>query len=265
MAGRGEGKVAIVTGGASGIGRGIVKLLVAEGAKVVFADIAEENGRHVAAELGEKNCVFVRADVANESGVRSYIDAAVARFGGVHWFVHAAAGYAAGAIEDVTLDDYHACIDRIMTAAFLATKHLIPVFKSQGGGAIVNISSLAGLFGYPQTPVYSAAKHGIIGWTKGAATQLAEHNIRINVVAPGWTMTPAHYPAFDHVSVEERPEAMRRQFAKKQPLRRAGEPEDIAQAVLYLLSDAARFVTGQTITVDGGLSAVSRAFDEPPT
>jgi NAD(P)-dependent dehydrogenase (short-subunit alcohol dehydrogenase family) len=265
MTGRGEGKVAVVSGGASGIGRAVVKLLVKEGAKVVLADISEENGRQVAAEAGDENCVFVRTDVTSESDVEASIATAASRFGGLHYLVTCAAANAAfGPLESHTLSDFRACVDLLMSGTFLMMKHAAPLLKRQPSGAIVNFSSLAGLFSYGDILAYTAAKHGVIGLSKAAAEQLAPFNIRVNTVAPGWTVTPAHYQFFADVSVAERPEVMRRAYAKKQLLRRAGEPEDMAQAVLYLLSDEARFVTGHTLVVDGGMSIVARAFDEPP-
>jgi NAD(P)-dependent dehydrogenase (short-subunit alcohol dehydrogenase family) len=264
MAGRAEGKVAVVNGGASGIGRAVVKLLVAEGAKVVIGDIGEANGRQLAAEIGDKNGIFVRTDVTDEAQVKACIDTAASRFGGLHYLVSCAAAQAAfGPLETHSVEDFRGCVDLLMTGTFLAMKHATPLLKKQQGAAIVNFSSLAGLFSYGATLAYTAAKHGIIGLSKAAAEQLAPYGIRVNTVAPGWTMTPAHHQFFAEYSDAERPEAMRKAFAKKQPLRRPGAPEDLAEAVVYLLSDGARFITGQTLVVDGGLSILSRALDEP--
>jgi NAD(P)-dependent dehydrogenase (short-subunit alcohol dehydrogenase family) len=264
MAANLNGKAVIVTGGGSGIGKGIVKALVAEGAKVGLADIARDAGAALADELGgPQNCLFVPTDVYKEADIKTLVERTAAHFGRLDGLVNSAAARSTlGPIEDISVEDYHKTMNLYLTASFVGMKHAVPVFKKQGSGAIVNISSLAGLAGIGGVIVYATAKHGIIGLTRAAADQLAPFNIRVNAVAPGWIMTPAHYGSYADVPVENRDAAMRKQFAKKQPLPRAGEPADIAASVLHLLSDNARFVTGQVLVVDGGLSAVSRAFDE---
>ena len=264
MSQRLAGKVVIVTGGASGIGRGTAKLLAAEGAKVVIADIAESQAAAAATEIGDDRCIFIRTDVSREADVCACIGAARAHFDGVDCLVNGAVGSTTfGPIEELPLEAYRRDMDILLTGPFLAIKHVVPEFKIRGQGAIVNIISLAGLFGVGIGITYTTAKHGLLGLTRAAADQLAPFNIRVNAVAPGWIVTPLHSRQFEEtVDAATRVKILRNQFTKKQPLRRAGEPEDIAEAVAYLLSDGARFVTGQTVVVDGGLSAVTRAFDE---
>jgi NAD(P)-dependent dehydrogenase (short-subunit alcohol dehydrogenase family) len=257
------GQSGIVTGGASGIGRAIAESLVAAGARVVIADIADENARRIAAALGDEHCMAVCADVTRESDIERCIESAIARFGALEFLVNCAAGSGSlGPIENLTLAEYRTTMDVLLTGPFLALKYATPYFKRRGTGCVVNIASLAGLFGVGPGLVYTVAKHGLIGLTRAAADQLAPFNVRVNAVAPGWIMTPMHHPSFADIPATDRDQAMRRQFSKKQPLRRPGEPDDIACAVLYLLGDGARFVTGQTLVVDGGLTAVTRAFDE---
>jgi NAD(P)-dependent dehydrogenase (short-subunit alcohol dehydrogenase family) len=257
-----SGRSGIVTGGASGIGCAIVESLIAVGARVVIADIAK-NAVEVAREIDPDRCMAVHTDVSVESDIVRCVDSTLARYGELDFLVNCAAGGGAiGPIENLTLADYRASMDVLLTGPFLALKHATPHFKRRGAGSVVNIASLAGLFGVGIGLVYTAAKHGLIGLTRAAADQLAPFNIRVNAVAPGWIMTPMHHASFADVPSADRKPAMRRQFAQKQPLQRPGEPEDIAAAVLYLLGDGARFVTGQTLVVDGGLTAVTRAFDE---
>jgi NAD(P)-dependent dehydrogenase (short-subunit alcohol dehydrogenase family) len=257
------GRTAVVTGSASGIGRATAQLLAKEGANLVLADIADAEGRQLADKLGNERCTFVRTDVCIEADIAASIQAALSKFGDLHCIVNCAAGgTASGPIEDLKYEDYRKGFDLLLAGPLFAIKYAVPVFKKQGHGAIVNIASLAGLFGVGLAPIYTAAKHGLIGLTKAAADQLAPFNIRVNVIAPGWIVTPMHRRGYADIAAADRPRVMRERFANKQPLQRAGEPEDIAGGVLYLLSDAARFVTGQTLVVDGGLSAVSRAFDE---
>lgn len=257
------GQSGIVTGGASGIGRAIVESLVAEGARVVIADVAEAKALRIAADLGAEHCVAVRTDVTLEPDIERCVGTTIARFERLDFLVNCAAGGGAfGPIEDLTLAQYHTAMNVLLTGPFLALKYATPHLKRRGTGCVVNIASLAGLFGVGLGLAYTTAKHGLIGLTRAAADQLAPFNIRVNAVAPGWIMTPMHHGRYADVPEAEREQTMRRQFAQKQPLQRPGEPHDIASAVLYLLGDGARFITGQTLVIDGGLTAVTRAFDE---
>ena len=264
MPGRLEGKVAIVTGSASGIGRATAKLLAAEGAKVIVADVNKTKGAAVAAEIGN-NAQFVRTDVADEANVKDCVDRAIAAFGQLDCLVNGAAGTSVlGPIEEVELKAHKAAMDILFNGPFLGIKHAVPHFKKQGHGCVINILSLAAIAGVGSSVTYTAAKHGLLGLTRAAADQLGPFNIRVNAVAPGWIVTPMHARGFEDPDADDetRDRILRTRFKKKQPLPRAGDPRDIAEAVAYLASDGAKFVTGQTIVVDGGLSAVTRAFDE---
>jgi NAD(P)-dependent dehydrogenase (short-subunit alcohol dehydrogenase family) len=247
-----SGKTIIVTGGSAGIGRATALALAAQGAAVVVGDLNPPEGADTEQELARAGGrgVFIRADVAREDDCRALVEAAVARFGGLDGAVNNAGIEQSGRpITRCTAEEF----DRIMRVNVLGVlmgmKHQIPALIRRGGGAIVNLSSIAGLLGFPGAPVYVASKHAVLGLTKTAALEHARDNIRVNAVCPGAIQTEMIERFTQHNA------AQRTALAAAHPLGRFGNPVEIAAAILWLLSPASSFVTGQQITADGGYTA----------
>jgi NAD(P)-dependent dehydrogenase (short-subunit alcohol dehydrogenase family) len=243
-------KVAIVTGGARGIGRGIAERFLAAGAHVVVADVDEDEGRATTKELGDA-CAFQRADVADPDEIQAAVDLAVRQFGGLHVMVNNAG---LGGSHRSFLGDDFAGFDRTMQVnvlgVLLGSQRAARHMKEHGSGSIVNITSIGGINAGPGVLVYRASKAGVIHLTKCLAIDLARYGIRVNCIAP------AHIPTsinteFDQSSI----------IREMQPLQRQGSPDDVAQAALYLASDAAAQVTGIVLPVDGGTTAGPPARD----
>ncbi len=246
-----ENKVALISGGARGMGAAEAKLFASEGAKVVIGDILEDEGRRTEAEINESGgeCVFVRLDVTSESAWQDAVSTAVTRFGKLDILVNNAGVLSRGTLEDTTEEEWDRVMDINAKGVFLGTKTAIPEMRKVGGGSIVNTSSISGLIGQPGSrPVYNASKGAERIFTKSAAIQYAKDGIRVNSVHPGAVDTPM---------VEYRlsnPE-LQKQANERAPLGRTGRPEDIAYGVLYLASDEASFVTGSELVMDGGFTA----------
>ena len=257
--GRLQGKVAVVTGGASGIGAATARLFVAEGANVVIADLQGDVAEKLAGELGG-GALAVRCNVAREDEVHNAIELAVTRFGGLDIvFNNAGFGGIQGPIEQTSVDEYDMTMDVLLKSVFLGTKHAAPHLRARGGGAIVNTASVCAFEAGVGNQLYTVAKAAVVMMTKTAALEMAEYNVRVNAVCPGYIATPlaAGRPRSQHAEeeVEAAIERLRGRVSDQQPLGRTGEPEDIARAVLFLASDDAEWVTGQTLVVDGGLLA----------
>jgi len=252
-----DGKVAVITGAASGMGKAAARLFSSEGANVVLADLNVKGGEEsakAASEAGQK-CVFQRTDVSEEADVAAMIDRAVREFGRLDVvFNNAGIGGATGPLEFISVDDWDKSQAVLLRGVFLGIKHAIEPMRKQGGGAIVSTASVAGFDGFPGLHAYCAAKAGVINLTRSAALELAADKIRVNCIAPGGVNTPILGGA-SHFNKEAQDAALERM----QPLPRAGQPEDIAQAALWLSSEASRFVTGHCMVVDGGLTAGQRA------
>jgi len=245
-----EGKVAVITGGASGIGAATVRLFVNEGARVVIADMQRERGEALAKELGNA-ATFVACEVRQEDQGKKAIEAAVERFGRLDCiFNNAGFGGVLGPIEEIPADEFDLTFDVLVKGVFLGMKHAIPVLRKQGGGSIINTGSIAGLTAGRGPLIYSAAKAAVIHLTKVAAMQLGPDLIRANSICPGVIATPlaANTVGRPDSLIEERTAG----FGTLQPIPRPGLPEDIAQMALFLASDRSTFVTGQAIVVDGG-------------
>ncbi|MEI6497932.1 MAG: glucose 1-dehydrogenase [Actinomycetota bacterium] len=251
MGTRFEGKVAVITGGASGLGEATARLLVAEGGKVVVADYGEERGKAVADSLGD-SAIFVRCDVTVEADVAAAVDAAVAKWGRLDGaFANAGIVGVVGPISETPMDDFDRTMAVLVRGVFVTVKHAARAMQAAGnGGAIVVTSSVAGVQGGLGPHAYTVAKSGVIGLARSAASELAQHRIRVNAVAPGSipTAMTAHVTTGNPDDLERTTE----RIAKQSPLGRAGHPNDIAEAVLYFMSDAGSYVTGQTIVVDAG-------------
>jgi NAD(P)-dependent dehydrogenase (short-subunit alcohol dehydrogenase family) len=249
MAGRVEGKVALVTGGASGIGRATALTFAREGAKLVVADMNADGGQqtvHMITEQGGE-AVFVRTDVSKAVEVQALISQAVATYGRLDC-AHNNAGISGGGralTAEYSEDTWHQVIAVNLTGVWLCMRYEIPQMLSQGSGAIVNTASVAGLIGARGLAAYVASKHGVVGLTKTAALEYAQQGIRVNCVCPGVIQTPMTERGLSN------PERRARIIASE-PMGRVGTPEEIAEAVVWLCSNAASFVTGHTMTVDGG-------------
>jgi NAD(P)-dependent dehydrogenase (short-subunit alcohol dehydrogenase family) len=265
MSGRLQGKVAVITGAASGIGAETARMFVANGARVVVADFQEEAGRKVAAQLGEA-ARFVRCDVTREADVAAAVDLAVSAFGQLDVMINNAGIVGAvGPIASTSAEAWDASIAVLLRGVFLGMKHAARVMVPRKTGAIVSLASTAGVVGGLGPHAYTAAKHGVVGLTKSVASELAAHGIRVNAVAPGNTVT-----AMTSAVITGDPNDTAKaeaQIAKGSALGIAGMPSDIAHALLYLASDEARYVTAHTLVVDAGqTSAIGRTVfhDAPP-
>ncbi len=247
-------KVAVVTGGASGMGRATVMRFLAEGAKVVVADFNEKSGEDTLAQakkVGQSNNVrFIRTDVAKEADIIAMIDCATSQFGRLDViFNNAGVGGAIGPVWDITEEEWDYTFDVLTKGVFFGIKHAARVMREQGqGGSIINTASTAGLSGGSGPLVYSAAKAAVINLTKAAAIQLAPDRIHVNAICPGGILTG--------LTDQGNPEVAAKAMDTFQPWPDHGIGDDIAGAALFLASDDARFVTGEALVVDGGLTAI---------
>ncbi len=255
MAGRLQGKVVVVTGAASGIGRGTVELFVAEGAKVVGADVQDDKGARMAEELGEA-FRYVRCDVTDEAQVKAAIDLAAATWGRLDGlFNNAGSGGALETVETVTAEGFDSVLHLHVRAALFGIKHAVPHMKARGG-AIVSTASIAGLQNGFGPILYSIAKAGIVHMTKVAAAQLGPLSIRVNAICPGLIATPIFARSLGLATqvADQTVSAIADSAKAAQPIPRGGLPRDIAEAALYLISDGSSFVTGHALVVDGGIT-----------
>ena len=246
-----ENKVALISGGARGMGAVEARLFAAEGAKVVIGDVLEEEGRQTEAAVNEAggDCVFVRLDVTSEVDWSAAVATAVARLGKLDILVNNAGISSTGRIEDLTVEEWDRTLDINTKGVFLGTKAAIPEMRKAGGGSIVNISSGAGIAPAPGTSGAYAASKGVVRiLSKSTAVQYARENIRCNSVHPGPIETPMLRSARGSAPQLE-------DTIGRVPLRRIGRPEEIAYGVLYLASDEASFVTGSELVIDGGRTA----------
>jgi NAD(P)-dependent dehydrogenase (short-subunit alcohol dehydrogenase family) len=250
------GKVALITGGASGIGEATVRLFVDEGAAVVVTDIQDAAGRALAADLGAR-AVYVHADVSVEADVATAVRETVARFGRLDClFNNAGAAGVQGSIEEIAVDGFDTTVALLLRSVFLGMKHAAPVMKRQGAGSIISTASVAGLRTGFGPHVYSAAKAAVVHLTRSVAMELGEHGVRVNCICPGAIATPIFGKSFG-LSAERAEQTiplMKGILEMVQPIRRSGVPDDIARAALWLASDESTFVNGEALVVDGGLT-----------
>ena len=241
-----QGKVALVTGGGSGLGRACALAFGRAGANVVVADVDADGGAETVAGV-DGPAAFLRVDVTQPDEVAGMVDQTVERFGRLDLAVNNAGMTGASApTADYTLDDWNRAIGLNLTGVFLCLKYEIPAMLAAGGGAIVNMASGAGLVGFAGLPAYVASKHGVVGLTRAAALEYVKAGIRINAVCPGSTRTPM-LEGFMGGN-----EQIEKAMTAGVPLGRLGRPEEIAEAVVWLCSDAASFVVGHAMAVDGG-------------
>lgn len=266
-------KAAIVTGGASGIGRAIALRFAREGAQVLVADIDPEGGQQTV-ETGRADggvLVFHRTDVSRWDDVRDMVAAAVAEFGRLDALVNNAGLGLSRAVDQTTEEECDRILDTNLKGVWMGCRFAVPEMKRAGGGSIINIASVHALEGYKLDTVYAASKGGILSATIALAVELAESRIRVNAICPGLIKVRDTWAAWRTHVPPERWQAFVETFADRiddyyrcyQPLPEVGEPDDIASAALYLASDEARFVTGANVVVDGGLTVRMPKNDDP--
>lgn len=252
MSGILERKVALVTGAARGIGRACAFALAREGALVALADVDEAACRETAkkVDLGLGSCLALRADVTREDEVEAMVAATVERFGGLDCAVNnAGITGGMGMLQDLTLEAFNQTLALNLGGVFLCMKHELRVMVPRGSGSIVNLSSGAGIVPSPGLAAYSASKHGVLGLTKTAAHENARTGVRVNAVCPGVTDTPML------ASAMAGNEGVKKMILASSPSGRLGRPEEIAEAVVWLCSDRASYVSGEAMLVDGGAVA----------
>jgi len=252
MAGKFASKVAIVTAGGSGIGAATARRFAQEGASVVIADISGRRAEEVTAGItsGGGKAVSIKMDASDPEGVQATIKLALDTYGRLDIMFNNAGLADVALLEETTLESWNRVIAVTLTSTFLGMKYCLPIMRQQGGGAIVNTASISGTGGDYGLSSYNAAKAGVINLTCAAAIENAQFNIRINCVCPGAINTRAA-----QLLGGDKAEEFRRLQAKAHPLGRMGEPEEIANTVLFLASDEASFITGAAIVVDGGVTA----------
>jgi NAD(P)-dependent dehydrogenase (short-subunit alcohol dehydrogenase family) len=260
-----DGKVAIVTGGSSGIGERIVELFVEQGAKVVVAARRQQEGSALEKRLGVH---FIRTDVAKESDVKAMVDQTIKWFGRVDCLVNNA-GVPSPMVSITEIDV--PTIDQLLAVnvrgVLLGIKHAAPVMLAQKAGSIINIGSIAGLRGGASGHIYSATKAAVQSITRSAGAELGEKGIRVNTISPGAIVTGifAKNAGVEGSKADRLTDVIKGAFASLQPIPRAGMPEDIAQAAVFLAGDGSSFINGQDIVVDGGMTSVTRGWSASAT
>jgi NAD(P)-dependent dehydrogenase (short-subunit alcohol dehydrogenase family) len=260
--GRLDGKVAVITGAASGIGRASAIRFASEGAAVVVADLNPQGGEETVAECKKAGgrAVFQRVDVMNEADIKAAVDRAVAEFGKLNViFNNAGLAGAVGKIEEITADNWDRTLAILLRAVALGMKYAVPEMRKAGGGSIISTASIAGLRGGAGPHAYSAAKAAVVNLTRSVALEVGKDRIRVNCICPGGINTPL---IFNNVPGGYE---VADQFLKTlQPIPRAGGPADIAAMAAFLASDDAEWITGTAMVVDGGLTAGTLLFGQQP-
>lgn len=260
--GRLDGKVAVITGGASGMGEATVRRFVDEGGRVVVADVQDAKGHTIADTLAGA-AVYQHTDVADDADVRADVRRAIDEFGAIDiMFNNAGIGGAVGPIDEIEVEEYDRTMNVLLRGVFLGMKHAAGPMRAQRSGSIISTASVAGLGGGRGPHIYSAAKAAIINLTRSVAIELGEHMVRVNCICPGGIATPL---LAGGLGAPEALDMVRAALAGLQPTPRAGMPDDIASAALWLASDEASFVTGHALVVDGGLTAGTKWSLQPET
>jgi 3alpha(or 20beta)-hydroxysteroid dehydrogenase len=250
--GRLDGKVALITGGARGMGKSHARHFVAEGARVVLGDLLDDKGKELAAELGADNCVYVHQDVTSEDDWGAAVATTTSAFGTLNVLVNNAGILRHRRIEDMTLDEFRQVIDVNLIGEWLGVRSVIAPMREAGGGSIINISSVEGFTGAAGMSAYSASKFGVRGVTRSAAQELGGYGIRVNSVHPGGvmtTMTATAFESFTSGSDGLDGEA----FVRSMPIPRFAKSAEVSPLVIYLASDESSFCTGSEFVVDGGM------------
>jgi NAD(P)-dependent dehydrogenase (short-subunit alcohol dehydrogenase family) len=247
-----KGKLAVITGAATGIGQATARLFAQEGAQVVIADVNEEDSQKTVDDINSENgkAWFVRTDVSRAEEMEALMKSAAERMGGIDVIFNNAGAQRSGAVTDFEESEWDLLMNINPKSCFLGAKYGVPYLRERGGGSIVNMSSIAGLKGGPGMTAYSASKGAVVAFTKALAAELASDNIRVNCVCPGWIDTPFNQPAIEFMGGRTNQEEMVQQTV---PLQRQGTPEEIAPGILYLASEASSYMTGKELVIDGGL------------
>jgi NAD(P)-dependent dehydrogenase (short-subunit alcohol dehydrogenase family) len=247
-----QGKKAIITGAATGIGAVTARMFAQEGAGVVVADVNEDAGRRTVAEIreGGGEAHFVRTDVTKEGDVEALVKNGAETLGGLDVLFNNAGAQRSGPITEFEQEQWDLLMTVNPRSCFFGVKHAVPVMRRAGGGSIINMASLAAVKGGAGLTAYSASKGAIVAFTKALAPELAPHKIRVNAVCPGWIDTPFNQPAIDFMGGREEQERIVEQIV---PMGRQGTPEEIAPIVVYLASDGSSYMTGQALVIDGGV------------
>ncbi|TDC67137.1 glucose 1-dehydrogenase [Actinomadura sp. GC306] len=243
-----DGKVALITGGARGMGKSHVRRFLDEGAKVVFGDVLEEEGTKLAAELGD-GARFVRMDVTSEEDWKTAVGTATETFGALHVLVNNAGIIRHKTIEDMSLDEFRRVLDVNLIGQWLGVKSVTAAMREAGGGSIINVSSTEGFIGANGLAAYSASKFGVRGLTKAAARELGRYEIRVNSIHPGGVLTPLSLQDDVVSATADSADA----FLKALPLGRMGKSKEVSGLVVYLASDDSSYCTGSEVLVDGGM------------
>ena len=256
-----EGKVAVITGGTSGIGAATAELFVAQGAQVILTGRSEEKGQLLANRLG-KAAIYLAADVTKEEDVKHSIDLAVERFGRLDVLFNNAGGPTAGNLDDITRDDINYGVDLLLTSTILGIRYAIEPMKEAGGGSIINNSSIAGIRYRQGNALYSVLKAAVTHYTRLAGVELGPYGIRVNAISPGAIATPIFWGGSGRANTlseddnARKMEKLKGNLAKATPIPRSGIAEDIANAALFLASDAGSYVNSHDLVVDGGRTAM---------
>jgi NAD(P)-dependent dehydrogenase (short-subunit alcohol dehydrogenase family) len=246
-----DGKVVLITGAASGIGRATAAEAAAEGARLLLSDVTDDAGEALASELG---AVYQSCDVTDESAVEALVKRAVDELGGLDGAFNCAGILGTVAMTtDTAYDDWRRILEVDLNGVFLCTKHELRAMAERGSGSILNMASAAGLIGWPGASGYVAAKHGVVGLTKAAAVEFAAQGVRVNAICPSYTKTPMVDDLFENILGGD--QANVDAALANHPIGRFANPEEIAAASVWLLSDKASFVTGTAMSVDGGYTA----------
>lgn len=247
-----DGKLAVITGAATGIGRVTAQMFARNGAQVVIADMNESEAQKTVESIndGGGSAWFVRTDVSLAEDMQALMESAVEQMGGIDVIVNNAGAQRSGAVTDFEESEWDLLMRVNPKSCFLGAKYGVPHLRERGGGSIVNVASLAGLKGGPGMTAYSASKGAVIAFSKALASELAPDRIRVNAICPGWIDTPFNQPAIEFMGGRGKQEEVVRQIV---PLQRQGTPEEIAPGILFLASEASSYMTGQALTIDGGV------------